>query len=134
MKILGGYGIINAEGKMWHEQKKFLQKKFCEFGMTKCSSFSRKKLLSKISLEASTLIKRLAERCSAPTNISPFLAMSISNVICAFMTGVNFNNNETRFKRFMSLIEEEDGVYKREFELRSPPASGFVCVTERTHT
>jgi 26-hydroxylase len=32
--ILGGYGIINSEGKLWKDQRKFLHDRLRKFGMT----------------------------------------------------------------------------------------------------
>lgn len=43
-------GIINAEGAMWKEQRKFLHKKLREFGMTVLHGPKKKNLESKISV------------------------------------------------------------------------------------
>lgn len=41
-----------------------------------------------------------------PTNVSASLGMSISNVICSIIMGVRFQHGDTRFMKFMHLIEE----------------------------
>lgn len=45
-------------------------------------------------------------RQGAPTDLSILLGMSISNVICTIIMGLRFKNGDSRFKRFMDLIEE----------------------------
>jgi len=45
-------------------------------------------------------------RRGAPTNISSSLAVSISNVICSLIMGVRFHHDDSKFQRFMNLIDE----------------------------
>lgn len=43
---------------------------------------------------------------SAPVDLNPILAVSISNVICDIIMSVRFSHNDSRFRRFMDLIDE----------------------------
>lgn len=43
---------------------------------------------------------------SQPVDISPMLAVSVSNVICNIMMSVRFSLNDPRFRHFTGLIEE----------------------------
>ncbi|XP_034945934.1 cytochrome P450 18a1 [Chelonus insularis] len=105
MNILGGYGIVNTEGAMWKDQRRFLHEKLRSFGMTYCGN-GQKKMEFRIMREVETLIRGLSRKCGAPVDVSPSLGMSISNVICSIIMGVRFNHGDSRFKRFMALIEE----------------------------
>ncbi|XP_048504683.1 cytochrome P450 18a1 isoform X2 [Athalia rosae] len=105
MNILGGYGIVNSEGAMWKEQRRFLHDNLRSLGMTYLGA-GKKIMETKIMREVNTFLRSLSVRRGAPTNISPSLGMSISNVICSIIMGVRFHHGDSRFKRFMSLIEE----------------------------
>ncbi|CAL7950805.1 unnamed protein product [Xylocopa violacea] len=105
INILGGYGIINTEGAMWKDQRKFLHDKLRSFGMTYMGG-GKKIMESRIMREVKTFLCGLATKRGTPTDVSASLGMSISNVICSIIMGVRFQHGDTRFKRFMDLIEE----------------------------
>ncbi|XP_015118416.1 cytochrome P450 18a1 [Diachasma alloeum] len=105
MNILGGYGIINAEGAMWKDQRKFLHEKLRSFGMTYLGN-GRKIMETRINREVDVLIRSLSQKRGAPTDVSPSLGMSISNVICSIIMSVRFRHGDTRFRRFMDLLDE----------------------------
>lgn len=106
INILDGYGIINTEGAMWKDQRKFLQKKLIVRNSGMTYSDGMKNLESNIMYEVKKFLCECANQNGRPTNISSSLAMSISNVICTLIMGVRFHRGEQRFKRFMNLIEE----------------------------
>ncbi|KAG7188511.1 hypothetical protein KM043_008145 [Ampulex compressa] len=112
INILGGYGVINTEGAMWKDQRKFLHDKLRSFGMTYIGA-GKKIMESRIMREVDTLLRTLTLRNGAPTNVSPSLGMSISNVICSIIMGVRFHHGDFRFKRFMDLIEEGFQLFGR---------------------
>ncbi|XP_046421780.1 cytochrome P450 18a1 [Neodiprion pinetum] len=105
MNILGGYGIVNSEGAMWKEQRRFLHDNLRSLGMTYLGA-GKKTMESKIMREVQSFLRLLSVQQGAPTNISTSLGMSISNVICSIIMGVRFHHGDSRFKRFMILIEE----------------------------
>ncbi|XP_076639929.1 cytochrome P450 18a1 [Colletes latitarsis] len=105
INILGGYGIINTEGAMWKDQRRFLHDKLRSFGMTYMGG-GKKIMESRIMREVKTFLRSLASRRGAPMDVSASLGMSISNVICSIIMGVRFQHGDARFKRFMDLIEE----------------------------
>ncbi|XP_076179782.1 cytochrome P450 18a1 isoform X1 [Ptiloglossa arizonensis] len=105
INILGGYGIINTEGAMWKDQRKFLHDKLRSFGMTYMGG-GKKIMESRIMREVRMFLRGLAMRGGAPMDVSASLGMSISNVICSIIMGVRFQHGDARFKRFMDLIEE----------------------------
>ncbi|XP_031367129.1 cytochrome P450 18a1 isoform X2 [Apis dorsata] len=105
INILGGYGIINTEGAMWKDQRKFLHDKLRGFGMTYMGG-GKKIMESRIMREVKTFLRGLASKRGTPTDVSASLGMSISNVICSIIMGVRFQHGDARFKRFMDLIEE----------------------------
>ncbi|XP_058788911.1 cytochrome P450 18a1 [Phymastichus coffea] len=103
--ILGGYGLINTEGALWKDQRRFVQDKLRNFGMTYRGA-GKKILESTIMKEIEVFIRGLEVREGAPTSVSFSLGMSITNVICSIIMGVRFKHGDSRFKRFMGLIEE----------------------------
>ncbi|XP_060823583.1 cytochrome P450 18a1 isoform X1 [Bombus pascuorum] len=105
INILGGYGIINTEGAMWKDQRKFLHDKLRGFGMTYMGG-GKKIMESRIMREVKTFLRGLVTKRGTPTDVSASLGMSISNVICSIIMGVRFQHGDNRFKRFMDLIEE----------------------------
>ncbi|XP_011300426.1 cytochrome P450 18a1 [Fopius arisanus] len=105
MNILGGYGIVNAEGAMWKEQRKFLHEKLRGFGMTYLGN-GKKIMEARINREVDVLIRSLSLKRGAPTDVSPSLGISISNVICSIIMSVRFHHGDTRFRRFMNLVDE----------------------------
>nr|XP_034178596.1 cytochrome P450 18a1 isoform X1 [Osmia lignaria] len=98
-------GIINTEGAMWKEQRKFLHDKLRSFGMTYIGG-GKKVMESRIMREVKTFLRGLASKGGRSTDVSASLGMSISNVICSLIMGVRFQHGDYRFKRFMDLIEE----------------------------
>ncbi|KMQ90114.1 cytochrome p450 18a1, partial [Lasius niger] len=103
--ILDGYGVINTDGAMWKDQRRFLQDRLRKLGMT-FSGASRILLESRITYEVDAFLRRCSMRRGAPTDISTSLSMSISNVICSLIMGVRFHHHNSQFKRFMDLIQE----------------------------
>ncbi|XP_066602887.1 cytochrome P450 18a1 [Prorops nasuta] len=103
--ILGGYGIINSEGALWKEQRRFLHEKLRSFGMTYMGS-GKKVMESRIMREVDSFLRGLSSKQGNPVDVSPSLGMSISNVICSILMGIRFQQGDTRFERFMYLIEE----------------------------
>ncbi|XP_077271483.1 cytochrome P450 18a1 [Temnothorax americanus] len=105
MSILDGYGIINTEGALWEDQRRFLHKNLRSFGMSNMSR-EKTKMNEKIMHEVEIFLNRVESKRGAPTDISSYLALSISNVICKLTMSVRFHLNDPRFERFMKLIDE----------------------------
>ncbi|XP_066995612.2 cytochrome P450 18a1 [Anabrus simplex] len=103
--ILGGYGIINSDGRLWKDQRRFLHERLRQFGM-KYIGVGKEHMESRIMSEVESVLKTLSSSKGAPTDLNPVLSMSVSNVICAIMMSVRFQHNDSRFKRFMELIDE----------------------------
>nr|CAD7258396.1 unnamed protein product [Timema shepardi] len=103
--ILGGYGIINSDGKLWKDQRKFLHERLRQFGI-KCVGTGKEHMETRIMGEVETFLRTLSRQKDAPMDLNTPLAMSVSNVICTIMMSVSFQHDDSRFKRFMDLIEE----------------------------
>ncbi|XP_017775403.1 PREDICTED: cytochrome P450 18a1 [Nicrophorus vespilloides] len=104
-KILGGYGVINTEGKLWKDQRRFLHDRLRNLGMTYIGS-KKAQMESRITREVEELIIVMRAQNGASTDINSFFAISISNVICDILMSVRFSHNDTRFQRYMELIDE----------------------------
>ncbi|KAI5718576.1 hypothetical protein M8J77_023310 [Diaphorina citri] len=107
--ILGGYGVVNTDGKLWKDQRKFVHERLRHFGVT-CLGKGKKAMEARIMKEVNVFLKSLqaqAELCGATgVDVNPLLATSISNVICSIVMSVRFSNEDPQFKRFMHLIDE----------------------------
>ncbi|XP_014480546.1 PREDICTED: cytochrome P450 18a1 [Dinoponera quadriceps] len=103
--ILGGFGIVNSEGELWKDQRKFLHDKLRNFGMSHMGA-AKKSMESRIKHEVDNFLRGLELRQGAPTEISSALSLSISNVICTIIMGLRFHHGDPQFKRFMDLIHE----------------------------
>ncbi|KAI4500833.1 hypothetical protein M0802_004044 [Mischocyttarus mexicanus] len=102
--ILGTYGIINIDGSLWKDQRRFLLRLFRSFGKTALQG--KKAMETRIKREVKALIETLLATRSEPINPSQLLSISISNVICSFIMSVRFEYGDVRFNRFMNLIDE----------------------------
>nr|AVL92816.1 CYP450 [Locusta migratoria] len=103
--ILGGYGIINTDGKLWKDQRRFLHERLRQFGM-KYIGAGKEHMESRIMKEVESVLRTLADLKGAPTDLNPVLATSVSNVICELIMSVRFKHGDSRFQRFMDLVEE----------------------------
>lgn len=98
-------GVINAEGKLWKDQRRFLHDRLRHFGMTYIGS-RKGQMESRIMKEVEEFLLVLKTKKNTPTDLNPILAVSISNVICDIIMSVRFSHNDSRFRRFMDLIDE----------------------------
>nr|WET52710.1 cytochrome P450 [Phaedon brassicae] len=103
--ILGGYGVINIAGKLWKDQRRFLHDGLRHFGMSYLSS-RKTQMESRIMTEVEEFLVVLKARVEEPVDLNPVFAVSISNVICDVIMSVRFSHNDSRFIRFMNLIDE----------------------------
>ncbi|XP_026468203.1 cytochrome P450 18a1-like [Ctenocephalides felis] len=103
--VIGRPGIINSEGKLWKDQRRFLHDKLRQFGMTYMGN-GKKLMERRIMTEVHELLSTLNATNGRPTDLSPVLAVSVSNVICNIMMSVRFSIDDPRFRRFTWLIEE----------------------------
>lgn len=103
--ILGGYGVINTEGKLWKDQRRFLHDRLRHFGMTYIGS-RKGQMETRIMKEVEQFLCVLKAQKDNPTDLNPILAVSISNVICDIIMSVRFSHDDSRFRRYMDLIDE----------------------------
>lgn len=101
--MLGGYGIINSEGQLWKNQRRFLHQQ--KFGMKHWGSGSEQ-MESRVSQEVQYLLNSIREEKTNPFNPAPILNCAISNVICSIIMSTRFHHNDKKFKRFMHLFDE----------------------------
>lgn len=106
--MLGGYGIINAEGSLWKNQRRFLHQQ--KFGMKHWGNGSEV-MESRISEETCHFLSSIATEGTKPINPAPLLNCAISNVICSIIMSTRFNPNDPKFKRFMHLFDEGFRLY-----------------------
>lgn len=103
--ILGGYGIINSEGKLWKDQRRFLHERLRHFGMTYFGA-GKESMEKRIKVELESCLRTISKQRGAGVDLNPLLAMPISNIVCSILMNVKFKPDDNRFKRFMDLIDE----------------------------
>lgn len=98
-------GVINATGKLWKDQRRFLHDGLRYFGM---SYFGTRKahMEGRIMKEVEEFLCVLKAHKNDPVDLNPVFAVSISNVICDILMSVRFSHNDAKFRRFMDLIDE----------------------------
>jgi len=101
--ILGGYGIINAEGHLWKTQRKFLHQQ--KFGM-KHWGMGSAQIEERVTQEVKYFLNAIKDSTSNPMNPAPILNCAISNVICSIIMSTRFHHEDKQFTRFMQLFDE----------------------------
>ncbi|KAL7018507.1 hypothetical protein ACKWTF_010783 [Chironomus riparius] len=104
-EVLNGAGVINAEGLLWKDQRRFLHEKLRRFGMTHFSN-NNNKLQNMITNEISDLLSHLKNETKTPLDLEPYFAVSVSNVVCSLLMSVRFTRDDPKFIRFNTMIEE----------------------------
>jgi len=108
--ILGGYGIINAEGQLWKNQRSYLHKQ--KFGLKHWGSGSSEQMEARVSREVQYLLNSIREEKTNPFNPAPMINCAISNVICSIIMSTRFHHTDKKFQRFMHLFEEGFRLFK----------------------
>ncbi|KAK9879857.1 hypothetical protein WA026_008361 [Henosepilachna vigintioctopunctata] len=103
--LLGGYGVINTAGKLWKDQRRFLHHGLRRFGMSYISG-RKAQMETRIMNEVEEFLCVLKSQKDDKIDLNPYLSLSVSNVICEVLMSVRFSHNDTRFRRFMHLIDE----------------------------
>ncbi|XP_014240589.1 cytochrome P450 18a1 [Cimex lectularius] len=103
--ILQGYGIVNSDGKLWKDQRKFLHEKLRKFGMN-YSGQGKYQMAARIMKEVEFFLRSLVKEKHTDTDLNPILCTSISNVVCTLLMSVRFDQKDAQFQRFMQLFEE----------------------------
>lgn len=98
-------GVINVAGRLWKDQRRFLNDGLRHFGMSYLGS-RKTQMESRIMKEVEEFLTELQKHEQQPVDLNPMFSISISNVICDVLMSVRFSYNDKRFYRFMNLIEE----------------------------
>lgn len=129
--ILGGYGVVNNDGKLWKDQRRFLHERLRRFGMSFADG-GRTHMENRITAEVQSFLRVLHEEKNRPTDLNPILSMSISNVICSIIMSVRFHLGDPRFKRFMALIAEGFRLFGRMTYVNFIPIMRYLPGLQKT--
>ncbi|CAG9783638.1 unnamed protein product [Diatraea saccharalis] len=105
MHTLDGLGIINSDGRLWKNQRRFLHEKLRDFGMTYMGN-GKRIMETRIKSEVYDLIQNIRYTNGLAIDPNPVLALSVSNVICGITMSLRFSHGDARFERLNYLIEE----------------------------
>ncbi|GAB6027576.1 hypothetical protein CHUAL_001815 [Chamberlinius hualienensis] len=103
-QILEGYGIVNTEGELWKEQRRYVHEKLKNFGAR--NNYNRDLLEKAIMKEVNETLDVIAEQSGKPYNFHHILASSLSNVICSMLLNIRFDHRDKKFLRFLHLMDE----------------------------
>ncbi|XP_055909305.1 cytochrome P450 306a1 isoform X2 [Eupeodes corollae] len=105
--IMGGYGIICAEGPLWKDQRRQIIDWLKRIGMVKFGS-SRGVLEKRIRIGVDDFIKTLHEKCSNSLEINPMHALlhSMGNVVNDLVFGITYTRHDAIWKYLQELAEE----------------------------
>ena len=96
-------GIINTEGQIWRDQRRFSLRTLRDFGMGKQA------LHKEITDEMEILINEIDASNGEPFDIHPVLMASVCNLIFGIVFGKRFNHNDptltNHLKHFGIIIE-----------------------------
>ncbi|KAL3875521.1 hypothetical protein ACJMK2_033466 [Sinanodonta woodiana] len=98
--IDGNQGIVSTSGELWKEHRKFTLTTLSNFGFGKTS------LESKIQSEVSVLLSEIEKQNEKPFRIQHIVQTSVSNVINAMVFGGHFKHDDPRFKKIMTMLDE----------------------------
>ena len=96
-------GIINAEGQLWKNNRRFLHQQ--KFGM-KHLGMGSEIMESRVMQEVYYLLNSIIDKKTNPLNPAPIINCAISNVICSIIMSTRFHHDDEKFKRFMHLFDE----------------------------
>ncbi|KAK7873113.1 hypothetical protein R5R35_006343 [Gryllus longicercus] len=123
--ILDGYGVINSDGRLWKEQRRFLHERLRHFGMRYIGA-GKEHMETRIMSEVESVLRTLNRSRGQPTDLNPVLGMAVSNVICDILMSVRFGREDAKFRRFTSLIDEGFRLFGRLNWVNFVPALRFL--------
>ncbi|XP_063703254.1 cytochrome P450 306a1 isoform X2 [Culicoides brevitarsis] len=105
--IMGGYGIICAEGDQWRDQRKLSIEWLRKLGMTKFGT-TRDAMQARILLGVEEYVKDLKNEMKKQFDVNPFhiLHNALGNVMNDFVFGEKYEKNDETWKYLQHLQEE----------------------------
>lgn len=105
--IMGGYGIICAEGSLWKDQRRQIIDWLKQMGMVKFGS-SRNILEKRIRLGVDDFIKTLHKECTNSFEINPMhlLLHSMGNIVNDLVFGITYEKDDVTWQYLQELAEE----------------------------
>ncbi|XKL68421.1 hypothetical protein PGB90_003912 [Kerria lacca] len=105
-KLLGGYGIINTQGTIWRDQRRFVHGCLRWFGMTIFNKKNNNQLETRIMGEVRCLLDNLKSQKGRPLDLNHCFVISITNVICSLLMSVRFSFTDPLLHQLMVKIDE----------------------------
>ncbi|XP_013774212.1 cytochrome P450 2U1-like [Limulus polyphemus] len=97
--LTDGLGIVQSEGKIWQEHRRFALKTLRDFGFGKLS------LEGRVLEIAKDILNALKQTYETPYDMSNLLANSTTNVICSLMFDKHYNYQDPEFLKARSLTQ-----------------------------
>lgn len=97
--IAKGLGVVNTDGDLWKEHRKFSLTTLRNFGM------GRSFLEDRIQFEVQLLLKAFQSKGNNAFDPEQLLYMSISNVMCSLSFGGHFQHDDARFGEMLRRFQ-----------------------------
>lgn len=98
-RTTGGTGVINANGHIWRDQRKFSLGVFRRLGIGK-TSFEKQ-----VGTEVRHLVSEFKAKGNEPFSPHSFLTKAASNVICSVVLGRRFSYSDAEFNGVMHRMD-----------------------------
>ncbi|XP_073983668.1 cytochrome P450 306a1-like isoform X2 [Rhodnius prolixus] len=102
--IMGGYGLIAAEGEKWKEQRKFVLNTLKSLGMVKLGT-KRKDLEERILVGVRKAVFDISDCSGKPVNTQEILLNSLGNVVNSIVLGKTWRNKDPQWIYLKELIK-----------------------------
>ncbi|XP_048362064.1 cytochrome P450 2J2-like isoform X2 [Sphaerodactylus townsendi] len=99
-EIFGPFGLINSNGSIWKEQRRFALSTLRNFGLGKRS------LEQQIKEETQFLTEAIRDERGQPFDPHFQINNAVSNIICSLTFGDRYDYHDSQFRKLLHLLDE----------------------------
>ena len=92
-------GILQAEGRIWTEQRRFALKTLRDFG------FGRKGMESLILDEVKELVEWIGKQNGKPLNLHRRCSLAVVNALWSILTGDRYDHDDEKLNNILEELE-----------------------------
>ncbi|XP_048361641.1 cytochrome P450 2J2-like [Sphaerodactylus townsendi] len=99
-EIFGPFGLINSNGSIWKEQRRFALSTLRNFGL------GRRSLEHRIQEETRFLTEVIRDESGQPFDPHFQINNAVSNIICSVTFGDRYDYHDSQFRKLLHLLDE----------------------------